>query len=233
MRLKMKLLQAFSQRDGAHWGLLDWYENGEAELKAALADHIPFDTGWYSSKKEIANARIWSEDGIKIKVEVFVSDDFDTIGLGYASTGEWLVDAIHACISNAWEKAEKDQEANAEYVGFKVVKHSDERFGWVETYLFNIGWGENLVPPGDYYHWWGWQNDQNSDGEGIPDPRIPTSTVVAFEKWAQSWCHGEIKEKTLRIGEWEIIPFCPRPPEAREDPSDYVGMGWVGRDGRP
>ena len=116
----MKQLTAFQNGDGAHWGLSDWYNRGETELKAALDAHEPFDTGWYSSKKEIASARIWSEDGVKIKVEVSVSDDFDTLGGGYASTNEWTIDAIQDCISNAWDKAESDRDENQEYEGFRV-----------------------------------------------------------------------------------------------------------------
>lgn len=227
----MKVLKAFSQGDGAHCGLSDWYADGEAELIAALAAHEPFDTDWYSSKKEIASARIWSMDGKTIRVAVSVSDDFDTIGEG-ESYASWSIEKIQWAIQDAWAEAEKDQEANAEYVGFRINKHSDKS-SCVEYYLVDIGWGESTSPPGDCYHWWGWQHDQNSDGEGTPDPRIPTSTVVAFEKWAMSWCNGKTKEKTLRIGEWEMIPWRSRPPEAREDPSDYAGMGWVGRDGRP
>ena len=72
--------------DGAHGGLSDWYEEHEAALKAALDAHAPFDTGWYSSKKEIASARIRSDDGVRIKVDASVSDDFDTDGRGYRST---------------------------------------------------------------------------------------------------------------------------------------------------
>ena len=243
----MKLLKAFSQGDGAHCGLSDWYADGEAELMAALAAHEPFNTDWYSSKKDlvkqlspvwIASARIWSMDGKTIRVAVSVSDDFDTIGKG-ESYASWSIEKIQWAIQDAWAEAAKDQEANAEYVGFSINKHSDEAFpglmhsSWVESYLVDIGWGESIFPPSDYYHWWGWQHDQNSDGEGTPDSRIPTSTVVAFEKWAMSWCNRATKEKTLRIGEWEMIPWRSHPPEAREDPSDYAGMGWVGRDGRP
>ena len=116
----MKKLDAFQRGDGAHCGLSDWYEDGEREITAALNAHVPFDTGWYSSKKEIASARIWSEDGIKIKIEVSVFDDFDTQGIGYASTDAWTIDAIQDCISNAWDKAESDQDENQEYEGFRV-----------------------------------------------------------------------------------------------------------------
>jgi len=222
----MKLLQAFSQGNGAHCGLSDWYENGEAELKAALADHIPFDTGWYSSKKEIASARIWSEDGIKIKVEVFVSDDFDTTGIGYASTGEWLVDAIHSCINKAWEKAESDRDDSQEYEGFRVGRNGR----WEETYIVNIGWDNS--PPDGHYHWWGWQYDVAEETVGVPDPNIPAETVQAFEGWARDWVCGVTKEKSFTVGEWTITPWRDSP-TLPEDPSDYVGMGWVDQHGRP
>ena len=224
----MKVLDAFQHGDGAHCGLSDWYKEGEAQLTAALADHAPFDTGWYSSKKEIASARIWSEDGIKIKVEVSVSDDFDTEGLGYASTDDWRIYAVQDCITSAWHKADVARDDNQEYEGFRIGR--DGR--WEETFLINIGWGENLSPPGDYHHWWGWQHDGEDDGQGIPHPEIPVEIVQAFEKWAHNWAFGHHQEIGLRIGEWTITPWR-EAPTTPEDPSDYVGMGWVGSDGRP
>lgn len=224
----MKTLEAFQHGDGAHCGLSDWYEEGEAELAAALADHAPFDTGWYSSKKEIASARIWSEDGIKIKVEVSVSDDFDTQGLGYASTDDWTLDAIASAISKAWEKAESARDEAQEYEGFRIGREGR----WEETYLVNIGWGENLAPSGDNYHWWGWQYDGADDTVGVPHPDIPAEVVQAFEKWAHNWAFGHHQEKELRIGEWTITPWRDERPQP-DDPNDYAGMGWVGDDGRP
>lgn len=55
----METLDAFKRGDGAHRGLSDWYDEKEAALRAALEAHLPFDTGWYGSKHEIASARIW------------------------------------------------------------------------------------------------------------------------------------------------------------------------------
>lgn len=224
----MKVLEAFAHGDGAHCGLSDWYEDGEAQLTAALADHTPFDTGWYSSKKEIASARIWSEDGVKIKIEVSVSDDFDTEGLGYASTDDWRIAAVQDCITSAWHKADIARDDNQEYEGFRVGREGR----WEETYLINIGWGENLSPTGDNYHWWGWQHDGEDEGQGVPHPDIPVETVQAFEKWAHDWAYGRVEGKSLKIGQWEITPWRDNPP-VPEDPSDYAGMGWIGRDGRP
>jgi len=224
----MKVLDAFQNGDGAHWGLSDWYEDGEAQLRQALEAHEPFDTGWYSSKKEIASARIWSEDGVKIKVEVSVSDDFDTEGLGYASIEEWTVSSVVQTLSQAWNRAETARDENQEYEGFRVGRSGR----WEETYLINIGSCEAVFPPGDNYHWWGWQHDGECEEQGIPHPDIPVETVQAFEKWAHDRAFGRTEEKSLKIGEWEITPWRDSIP-MREDPSDYAGMGWIGRDGRP
>ncbi len=94
--------------------LSDWYEDGEAQLTAVLADHAPFDLEWYFSKKEIASAHIWSETGVKIKVEVSVLDDFGIEGLGYASTDDWTIDSVQACITRAWRNAQRDRDENQE-----------------------------------------------------------------------------------------------------------------------
>ncbi len=110
----MKKLDAFKNGDGAHCGLFDWYEDGEAQLTAVLADHAPFDLEWYFSKKEIASAHIWSETGVKIKVEVSVLDDFGTEGLGYASTDDWRLAAVQDCITRAWRNAQRDRDENQE-----------------------------------------------------------------------------------------------------------------------
>ena len=225
----MKHLNAFQDGDGAHCGLTDWYPDGRAELEQALKEKTPFDTGWYSSKKEIASARIFSEDGVKIKVQASVSDDFDTEGMGYASTHDWTLDAVEQAVSKAWTNAEAARNDNQEYEGFRVGREGR----WEETFLVSIGWGENLSPPGDCYHHWGWQFEGEDGCLGKPDPAIPVEIVQEFEKWAHNWCFGHTVEgKSLTIGEWTITPWRDNRPIA-EDPNDYAGMGWVGRDGRP
>ena len=201
----MKKLEAFSQGYGAHWGLSDWYERGEAELVAALAAHEPFDTGWYSSKKEIAAARIWSVDGQVICVEASVSDDFDTEGRGEETAEEWSLEGVARAVSRAWEKADADRQDNEAYVGFSLLQ--DNR--WIETYLLPNGrsWDENLQPPGDHYGWWGWQYDEKEEGVGMPDPGIPAEAVPQFEAWAAKWAVGEAKDNSLTIGEWTMKPW--------------------------
>lgn len=220
--MRSLMLDAFQHGGGAHCGLNDWYKDGKEQITAAIAERIAFDTGWYSSKKETASARIWSEDAVKIKVEVSVSDDFDTKGLGYASTEEWSVDAVQGCITQAWDKADTARDEGQEYEGFRVGREGR----WEETYLVNIGWGENLCPPGDHYHWWGWQYDGADDTAGVPHPDIPSQTVQAFEKYAHNWAFGNTDEKSCTVGEWTITPWRNTRP-VPEDPSDYVGMGWI------
>jgi hypothetical protein len=223
----MKLLKEFLRGDGAHCGLADWYPEQEAALKAALKAHAAFDTGWYSSKKEIASARVFSRVGEKsVKVEVSVSDDFDTVGLGYCSTTEWNLEAVASAIDKAWTDAKADQEANAPYVGFSIIQNEKD---WVETYLLSNG--EFDAPPGDSYYNWGWQHDAD-DGVGTPHPNIPLPVVAAFENWAEQWARGKTTEKFFHMGEWKIKPWR-EAPRSYEDPSDWVGMGWVGADGRP
>ena len=96
-------------RDGSHCGLTDWYGEHEAALAKALTGKKDFDTGWYSSKKEIASARITRCNG-KVIVEVSVSDDFDTVGRGEREvTSPVTLDSIREAIDKAWEDAEDDQ----------------------------------------------------------------------------------------------------------------------------
>lgn len=174
----MKTLDAFQRGDGAHCGLTDWYTENEAALKAALDAHAPFDTGWYGSKKEIASARIRSTDGQTIKVEASVSDDFDTEGSGSNTTTEWTLEAVAKAVDAAWDEAVEHRKDNEPYVGFSI---HDSTGAWIETYLLSVG--EYDIPPGDNYHWWGWQHDEQ-DEVGIPDPRIPADAVAAFETYA-------------------------------------------------
>jgi len=230
----MKQLETFAQGDGSHWGLSDWYPENEAALTAALSAGEPFDTGWYSSKKEIASARIYSFEGKVIRVEVSVSDDFDTPGRASITASGATIAAVAEAVDQAWEDAEADRDANQTYEGFSILKTPEGMLlaSWVETYLINTGWSEDLSPPGDNYSWWGWQHDGADDSVGIPHPDIPIETVTAFEKFANDWAFGRSKTHSLRIGDWEIMAWRKELPE-REDPNDYVGMGWVGSDGRP
>ena len=172
-------LEAFACGDGSHRGLDDWYEEKEAALRSALASGRDFTTGWYGSKHEIASACITRRGG-EILCEASVSNDFDTSGSGAVTIPvrrgtkvERIIERIRAALSQAWEKAEDDQEAN-ETVELWSVHDSKGR--WVETYLRDIGSWPSDRPSGDNYHKWGWQ------GEG----RVTKKARELFEDFVSS-----------------------------------------------
>lgn len=139
----MKQLEVFQHGDGAHWGLADWYPDKEEALKQALLSKEDFTTGWYGSKKEIASARISLNEDI-IKVEVSVSDDFDTEGYGmteipYTTDFVLIEDAIH----DAWGEAIEKQKGNSTVELWTILK--DGR--WIETYLFDPFDRAVKIPP--------------------------------------------------------------------------------------
>lgn len=215
-------LSVFESGDGAHCGLADWYEDKEAALKAALESGQPFDTGWYSSKKEIASARI-SSDGESVRVEVSVSDDFDTEGY-FSGTipAPATLEQVAEEIWRIWDEAEEDQKDNRAYAGYSLIHYSakipdffrGDRVYPQETrkryprkvarcidYLIvPVGFGcEMDSPPGDNYWHWGWQNDSDGEGQNCVEKGISKSAVKKFERFANA---GEIG--SLRIGDWEI-----------------------------
>jgi len=215
-------------RDGSHCGLTDWYGEHEAALAKALTGKKDFDTGWYSSKKEIASARITRCKG-KVIVAVSVSDDFDSVGRGEREvTSPVTLDSICEAIDKAWEDAKDDQNANQGYRGYSL---RDKEGNWIDTYLVSIDGAD--VPSGDYYGNWGWQSDpreiEPEEGLGTVcgTKRIPKKTIVAFEEFAHLGKGGE-----LTMGNWTMKSWDKEDAEF-EDPNDYRGMGWVGSDGRP
>lgn len=240
----MTVLNEFQHGDGAHCGLTDWYPEKEVALASALASGKPFDTGWYASKKEIATARIFSVDGKIVHVEVSVSDDFDTPGSGEANAAEPTLESIKAAIMEAWEQAESYQKDNREYIGYALFKWTTEipfyarrdandkrkrylrkRKVCMDYLILPLG-DLDSPPPGDYYHFWGWQNDYrdetneplaggpayavhlmfpgNDDESGTRcvEKGIPARTVKAFEAFAIAQNPG-----SLRIGDWEIAAW--------------------------
>jgi hypothetical protein len=191
-----------SHYDGAHWGLADWYPEIEAGIVDALSKgpEVEWTTGWYSSKKEIASAKITCYGDGQLEVTASVSDDFDTEGYGdklIPFTQDLSV--IRQAIYDAWDEAEANRKDNAEYVMFTVKRCEpgdwDNPVSWVETFLFDPT-GMQDCPPGDNYFEWGWQN------ESIIEPIVRDT----FEKAIQAWYRGDIilDADTDRIATTEV-----------------------------
>ena len=66
--------------DAAHYGPEDLYEDNLEELKVAIASGKPYETGWYSCKKEPVTAEI-TFDGEKVSIDVSLAMDdmFDLV----------------------------------------------------------------------------------------------------------------------------------------------------------
>lgn len=201
----MNKLKSFARGDGAHCGLTDWYPNGERAIRRALRKgwRHPWTTGWYSSKKEIACASITNDPAKRrIHVEVSVSDDFDTPGMGeelIPFRGRLKISGqvayIRAALCRAWEDAEVDQRANALYRGFSI----HEGNAWVLTYITPAGDGCHFdSPPGDNYHEWGWQDECE----------IPKKTKKVFEEWIHDLDgDGNEENASLTVGKYTIKPW--------------------------
>jgi len=222
------IFEGIGGRDGSHWGLTDWYDEQEAALVAALKGRKDFDTGWYSSKKEIASARITRRKG-KVVVEASVSDDFDTDGRGEREvTSPVTLDSIREAIDKAWDDANDNRKANQGYRGYSL---HNKKGNWIDTYLVSVDGAD--FPSGDNYYHWGWESDprkvEPEEGLGTVcgTKRIPKKTVVAFEEFAHLGKGGE-----LTMGNWTMKSW-DKEDAAFEDPNDYRGMGWVDDRGRP
>ena len=225
----MIIIEEFRGGDGAHCGIADWYPAKRDALRRALKSGQPFDTGWYSSKKEIASARISSWEGDAIQVEVSVSDDFDTPGHG-SSTCRPTLRSIERALYRAWDEANEAQKDNRQYRGYSVVHWSVEIPKWLrgpgcyprerrkryhkkqlqcvdyfiapvdnDRFLNAAGDHFDDGPPGDNYHHWGWQ--RSDDGGKTPevDLKIPEAVALKLAEFATGGQDG-----FLRLGDWEI-----------------------------
>jgi hypothetical protein len=151
--------------DGAHHGLSDWYPEIEADILEAICSKKDFTTGWYSSKKEIASARISRIRDI-MTVEASISDDFDTQGNGvvkHHGKGRYTLNTVRKAIDQALSMAEKDLKSNKAYRGWAIGERSGprqcgrKRINYIETYLECLDGSE--APSGDCYRNWGFQDE--------------------------------------------------------------------------
>jgi hypothetical protein len=195
---EIKKLNCMSSHcDGAHCGLTDWYPEIEQGIQTALkrGPKARWTTGWYASKKEIASACI-THTAEGICIEVGVSDDFDTEGLGEVTIPHTTsLRKVQDAIFQAWELAEENQKDNRLYVGFSI---HNRKGAWVETLIQPMGDGHWLDrPPGDNYHKWGWQGD---------GARIPSKVKEQLEAWADGW-NFDHEGKSFTVGSWTIKPW--------------------------
>jgi hypothetical protein len=192
--------------DGSKWGVSDWYETLEAAITVALArgKGYAWTTGWYGSKKEIASACVTQQGG-EITVRASVSDDFDTEGNGERTIQFTKnLDRIREALDGAYADARGDRRDNEAYAGFSVGRGDQ----WELTLILPVGWGQQSdVPPGDYYHRWGWQEVE--DGEDRP-AEIPADVAEKLKHWAEDSLNEAGMKHT--VGEWTI--------KAWEDDSD-------------
>lgn len=186
--------------DGSHCGISDLYPERQKLVEAALASGLPFDTGWYASKKEICSGRIYS-DGKTVVCEVSVSDDFDAQGRGEAiATPEendapvTFADVVRA-LDDALDRASDDKRDNEPYAGFSVFTSK----GWVETLILPKGYGAEMdAPPGDYYSKWEWQGECRY---------MPRKVRAVFLCWANNWLMGKRVGGKRTVAGWTIKPW--------------------------
>ena len=180
-----------SHWDGSHNGLGDWYK--EDVLVEALASGRNFTTGWYSCKKEIVSGKITRAEG-KLICEASCSDDFDSEGSGEVEiTYTQDLDDIRDALSKAWEIAEGNRKENLASVCAPFVVQNPKG-EWLDVYIVDLsGWGADC-PPGDEYHRFGYQEDDNyNDERGLTkeirdglENSLDFSSKVNFNGWSIS-----------------------------------------------
>jgi hypothetical protein len=166
--------------DGAHWGVDEPYPEVIEELMRAIDSGLDFDTGWYSSKKEIESGRV-ERRGDVMWASVSVSDDFDNEAVGEADfpfadlvgkDSDERMKVIGAALDAARDMARDSQRDNESAAMYCIGR--DEGPGarrWTFTFLRDVSGHGFDAPPGDSYHRWGFQEvdtDDDSDREAFP-----------------------------------------------------------------
>lgn len=175
---------AFSGMDQTKWGPVDFYDDSRESIRLAFRSGDDFETPWMGCKKEILSSRI-TREGNKITVEVSVSDDFDTPGMGEgsftvnrATTEDQFFAKLEDAASEAHEAATGDRNDNAGYAGFSVGKEGK----WEFTYLVCLDGSD--APSGDNYYRWGWQEveeEQEESEDAFPE-ELGQETARELEK---------------------------------------------------
>ena len=106
--------------DTAHWGLTDLYDDAEAKLRELLASGKPFNTGWCSSKKEIASFRLRCDE---TEMCVEVCQDIDDV-----SDWSLLTDAVYDLDYKEDDFSEEDYELMADEASFAETTWTAERY---------------------------------------------------------------------------------------------------------
>ncbi|ABM96936.1 hypothetical protein [Methylibium petroleiphilum] len=91
--------------DAAKWGVSDFYDDNAEALRCAIATGNPFDTGWYSVKKEIQSARVSRarrNGPITIEVSASMDEARDLL-----DTAFWKAAGGNAYCSSGWDALTK------------------------------------------------------------------------------------------------------------------------------
>jgi hypothetical protein len=215
------------ERDGAKWGVSDFYDEARESLLEALKSGEDFDTGYYGVKKEIQTGRVYRL-GTTIYCEAWCSDDFDTEGHGDYEitvfdddTAEQLLEQIENGLEHAADGAESDRKDNQVYQGWAVgrVAEDGSRKDYWYTYIQPVGDGSYMdYPPGDNYHWWGWDDQDPEEDRDYHIPRtgedqvefnvtqypeLPDHVRKAFEEFAEGGSGDTMTLDGWRIDRWK------------------------------
>lgn len=185
-----------SHCDGAHCGLTDWYPEIELGIQCALrrGRDTEWTTGWYGSKKEIASACIIHADR-QIQVQVSVSDDFDTEGLGECVIPHTVkLDKLRNAISKAWDQALSNQRDNRMYLGFTICK-DNKCLDYLILPSFEAEDWES--PPGDCYSSWGFQDEE----------AIPEEVRKRLSAWAEKYKYEQTPLVSYTYQGYTIKPW--------------------------
>lgn len=187
--------------DGAHWSVSEPYPEVVDELMRAIDSNLDFDTGFYSSKKEITCGRI-ERRGDVMWASVSVSDDFDCEAVGevdfpfadlVGKDRDGRMEVIAARLDEAEDKAREQQKDNEAAALYCIGRDEGEYHRWEFTYLRDVSDHGFEQPPGDSYHRWGFQEVDTDDDSDID--ACPTEIgKEAAEKIVEAIFNGDVDD---------------------------------------